>query len=90
MDKKELKKKIDEGNNAVVELYKKLTWEERERFEELDLNIKYIRKCASAGIALGVRYCIDIEKATNRKIVCEQLRPDIDWGYLSAGSKYEG
>lgn len=26
--------------------------------------------------------CIAIEKATNRHVRCEDLRPDIDWAYL--------
>lgn len=28
--------------------------------------------------------CIEIEKALQGAIRCEELRPDIDWGYLRA------
>lgn len=27
-------------------------------------------------------YCPAIEKATNGTVRCEDLRPDVDWGYL--------
>jgi DNA-binding transcriptional regulator YdaS (Cro superfamily) len=26
--------------------------------------------------------CIEIEKATERQVRCEELRPDLDWAYL--------
>ncbi len=26
--------------------------------------------------------CIDVEKLSRGAVTCEQLRPDIDWGYL--------
>jgi DNA-binding transcriptional regulator YdaS (Cro superfamily) len=28
--------------------------------------------------------CLDIEKATRGAVTCEDLRPDVDWGYLRA------
>lgn len=28
--------------------------------------------------------CIEIERATNGAVRCEELRPDIDWAYLRA------
>lgn len=31
-------------------------------------------------------HCPAIEKATNRAVTCEELRPDVDWAYLR-GSK---
>lgn len=31
-----------------------------------------------------VNRCIDIEKATDGRVRCEELRPDIDWAYLRA------
>lgn len=27
-------------------------------------------------------HCPAIERATNRAVRCEELRPDVDWGYL--------
>lgn len=27
-------------------------------------------------------YCPAIERATNRQVRCEDLRPDVDWAYL--------
>lgn len=29
-------------------------------------------------------YCPSIERATNGAVTCEDLRPDVDWGYLRA------
>ena len=30
--------------------------------------------------------CIEIERATEGAVRCEELRPDIDWGYLRASA----
>lgn len=30
----------------------------------------------------GAALAISIERESNRSIVCEQMRPDIDWAYL--------
>jgi DNA-binding transcriptional regulator YdaS (Cro superfamily) len=43
-------------------------------------------------IITGVRkvpaeHCPSIERATNRGVMCEELRPDIDWGYLRSANK---
>lgn len=27
-------------------------------------------------------YCPSIEKVTGRKVVCEELRPDVDWAFI--------
>lgn len=27
-------------------------------------------------------YCPSIERVTNGAVTCEELRPDVDWGYL--------
>lgn len=33
--------------------------------------------------------CIEIERATSGAVRCEELRPDIDWGYLRASASIE-
>lgn len=33
--------------------------------------------------------CPSIERATAGAVRCEELRPDIDWGYLRAGASIE-
>ena len=30
--------------------------------------------------------CVDIEKATNQMVTCEELYPDLDWAYLRGSS----
>lgn len=32
--------------------------------------------------AVPFKLCITVEKATNRQVTCEELRPDIDWSFL--------
>lgn len=34
-------------------------------------------------------HCIEIERATEGVVRCEDLRPDIDWGYLRASASIE-
>lgn len=31
--------------------------------------------------------CPEIEKATNGAVICEELRPDVDWAYLRGTKK---
>lgn len=33
------------------------------------------------------RHCVSIEKASNRSVMCEDLRDDIDWGFLRGRNK---
>ena len=68
--------------------------------EHLDRAIKVMGGIRSAQKALGLNTyqalqqwrvtrvpaerCIDIERATDGAVRCEDLRPDIDWAYLRA------
>ena len=35
---------------------------------------------------IPIKRCIQIEKATNRLVSCEELYPDLDWAYLRGSS----
>ncbi|HDS1679172.1 TPA: helix-turn-helix domain-containing protein [Pseudomonas putida] len=41
--------------------------------------VAYGNRRASAGLA------VNLDRETGGKILCESLRPDIDWGYLRQG-----
>ncbi|MCC2961416.1 helix-turn-helix domain-containing protein [Massilia sp. IC2-278] len=43
---------------------------------------QYLRKAISVQQRLGADLCIKIDKASRGEILCEDLRPDIDWAYL--------
>lgn len=55
---------------------------------------EFARKCGTSrqhltNIAYGIKTCgeglaIQIDKATSGFILCEDMRPDIDWAYLRA------
>lgn len=32
--------------------------------------------------SVPAKYCPEIERLTNRAILCEELNPDIDWAYV--------
>jgi DNA-binding transcriptional regulator YdaS (Cro superfamily) len=34
---------------------------------------------------IPAEHCPVIERATARQVICEQLRPDVDWAYLRTG-----
>ena len=36
---------------------------------------------------IPIERCIQIEKATNRLVTCEELYPALDWAYLRGSSK---
>lgn len=40
---------------------------------------------ASGRYLVPVKHCPKIEKAVNRQVTCEQLRPDFDWSVIRAG-----
>jgi hypothetical protein len=43
---------------------------------------RYLRKAISINQQLGEGLCIRIERESRRKVLCETLRPDVDWAYL--------
>lgn len=45
-------------------------------------SLGYLRKALSAGQKLGESLCINIERESGASVTCEDLRPDVDWGYL--------
>ncbi|MEI7216245.1 helix-turn-helix domain-containing protein [Pectobacterium carotovorum] len=34
--------------------------------------------------------CLEIEKITQGKVTCEELRPDVDWAYLRSTDRGQG
>lgn len=50
-------------------------------------SVAYIRKTISAGNRFGEKLCINFERESLGAIVCEELRPDVDWAYLRNTSK---
>jgi len=45
---------------------------------------RYLRKAISAKQRLGAELCINIDRESRGAVVCEELRPDVDWAYLRA------
>jgi len=45
-------------------------------------NYQTIQQWRASGVP--AEYCPAIERETAREVTCEQLRPDVDWGYLRA------
>lgn len=41
-----------------------------------------VHQWASGVTKVAVARCIQIEKATQGEVRCEDLRPDVDWAYL--------
>lgn len=44
--------------------------------------VGYLRKAASKGQKLGDGLCINIERESGRKVMCEDLRAEVDWAFL--------
>lgn len=44
--------------------------------------VGYLRKAVSKRQKLGDGLCINIERESGRKVMCEDLRGDVDWAYL--------
>lgn len=50
-------------------------------------SVGYLRKALSKGQTLGESLCINLERESKRAVTCEQLRADVDWGYLRGTSR---
>jgi DNA-binding transcriptional regulator YdaS (Cro superfamily) len=48
---------------------------------------RYLRKAISIQQRLGADLCINIERESRAEVVCEDLRPDVDWAYLRGTAK---
>jgi DNA-binding transcriptional regulator YdaS (Cro superfamily) len=48
-----------------------------------ETSLSYLRKAISIEQKIGERLVIAIERESGGKVRCEQLRPDVDWKYLS-------
>ncbi len=42
----------------------------------------YLRKAISAGQKISAETCIRLERESGRAVLCEEIRADVDWGYL--------
>lgn len=47
----------------------------------------YLRKALSTSQQIGERICIGLERESGGLVTCEELRPDVDWGYLRGTAK---
>lgn len=48
----------------------------------LDVKPPTISQWLNASRPIPAERCVQIEEATNGQIRCEELRPDVNWGYL--------
>ncbi|KAB8312269.1 helix-turn-helix domain-containing protein [Erwinia endophytica] len=48
----------------------------------LGLSPPTVNQWVSGKRPIPAERCLDIEKATLGAVTCEELRPDVDWGYL--------
>lgn len=44
--------------------------------------VGYLRKAISKGQKIGEGLCINLERESQRAVLCEDLRNDVDWAYL--------
>lgn len=55
--------------------------------EKCGTTIGYLRKVLSTGAAIGEGLCINIDRESAGKVLCEDLRSDVDWKYLRSKKK---
>lgn len=44
--------------------------------------VGYLRKAISTGQKISAETCIHLERESDGAVVCEALRPDVDWVYI--------
>lgn len=52
----------------------------------LDLHPSMVSQWATGRRRVAAEHCPDIEKAAQGQVTCEQLRPDVNWGYLRSAA----
>jgi len=58
------------------------TGEQKAFAERCDTSVNYLRKAISLGQPLRVELAISIERESEGRVKCEEIRDDIDWAYL--------
>jgi DNA-binding transcriptional regulator YdaS (Cro superfamily) len=57
--------------------------DEQIRFaERCGTTLGYLRKALSTKPKFNVELCMRIEEQSDKKVPCEDLRPDFDWAYM--------
>lgn len=71
-------------------LLKKMTPEEQKSFAlSCGTTIGYLRKRLSDRTAnLGEKICIEIEDKSKGMVMCEDLRPDVNWAVVRGGNRH--
>lgn len=59
------------------------TSEQEDFASRCETSLSYLRKAISVNQKIGERLVIAIERESSGAVRCEQLRPDVDWKYLS-------
>jgi len=71
--------------DALIDYLNSLPVPEQAAFAvRCNTTIGYLRKAASVGQKLRESVCINIDRESMGRVTVEQLRPDVDWGYLRA------
>ena len=64
--------------------------EQNEFAKKCGTTLGYVRKALSTGQNFREGLCIKFERESLRQVTCEELRPDVDWGYLRGTAKDRG
>ena len=71
--------------DTLLAYLNKLSIDGRDVFaRDCGTSIGYLRKACSINQKIGADLCIKIERSSGGVVRCEDLRPDVDWGYLRA------
>lgn len=54
---------------------------------ELQISPVLISQWATGSRPVPAERCLDIEKATDAQVTCEEMRPEVDWSYLRGTTK---
>lgn len=52
-----------------------------------ETTVGYLRKAISKGQKLGESLCIKIERMSDGKVICEDIRDDVDWAFIRGTKK---
>jgi DNA-binding transcriptional regulator YdaS (Cro superfamily) len=79
-------------NRVLLPFWRSLNQPARLRFaRRCDTTVNHLQNIAYGLKRCGESLCINIERESNAEVRCEDLRPDVDWGYLrSIGAKKKG
>lgn len=91
--KKRTQSQYLQGNKKLVDCITESFNSENDRVifcKSIGTTWGYLKKTRYSGQPLNESVCINVERELNQNVVCEDLRPDVDWAFIRGTQSEQG